>query len=57
MSGRGLTWREAIEYVVERYRWELDVLREYDRTGRLPNPAEVERLRRRAAGGCSGATR
>ena len=46
---RRITWREAIERALERRRWELDALREYDRTGRIPDPREVERLKQRAA--------
>ena len=30
-------WRAVVERVAREYRWELDVLREYDLTGRLPD--------------------
>ena len=54
----GVAWREAIAQAVERRKWELDVLREYDRTGRLPNGAEgVSRSEPSRQAGCSGATR
>ena len=43
---RRLTWREAIDLAFGRRKWELDILREYDRTGRLPSRAEVEEMLR-----------
>ncbi len=40
------SWKRIVDWVFEEYGWELDILREYDRTGRLPSRAEVERMLR-----------
>ncbi len=40
------SWKRIVDWVLEEYGWELDILREYDRTGRLPSRAEVERMLR-----------
>ena len=39
-------WKKIVDWVFDEYGWELDILREYDRTGRLPSRAEVERMLR-----------
>ncbi|AEM38394.1 hypothetical protein Pyrfu_0523 [Pyrolobus fumarii 1A] len=43
-----IPWRRIVDWVFREYRWELDILREYDRSGRLPSREEVERLKSRA---------
>ena len=44
-----LSWKEIVDWVFREYGWELDILREYDRTGRLPSRDEVERMLRSQA--------
>ena len=44
--GKRLSWKRIVDWVFEEYGWELDILREYDRTGRVPSRAEVEKMLR-----------
>ncbi len=45
---RRASWRRIVDWVLREYRWELDILREYDRTGRLLSRDEIGKLRSRA---------